>query len=111
MTAGELHDLLAGRGARLMVRALAELERGTLHCQPQAADGVTYAAKIGKDEGRIDFSRPAGEVHNHIRGLSPGPRRLVRGAQRGQARAHQGAARQPVGRRARERRGRCWTTG
>ena len=39
----------------------------------QAVDGVTYAAKIGKDEGRIDFARPAGEVHNHIRGLSPVP--------------------------------------
>jgi len=73
MTAGELHDFLAGRGARLMVRALANLERGTLQCQPQPAEGVTYAAKIGKDEGRIDFRRPAGDVHNHIRGLSPVP--------------------------------------
>lgn len=73
MTAGELHDMLAGRGARLIVRALANLERGTLPCQAQASEGVTYAAKIGKDEGRIDFSRPAGEVHNHIRGLSPVP--------------------------------------
>jgi methionyl-tRNA formyltransferase len=73
MTAGELHDFLAGRGARLMVRALANLERGTLQCREQAAEGVTYAAKIGKDEGRIDFSRRAVEVHNHIRGLSPVP--------------------------------------
>jgi methionyl-tRNA formyltransferase len=56
-----------------MVRALANLERGTLTCRAQATEGVTYAAKIGKDEGRIDFSRPAGEVHNHIRGLSPVP--------------------------------------
>jgi len=73
MTAGELHDFLAGRGARLMVRALANLERGTLQCQAQAAEGVTYAAKLGKDEGRIDFSRRAIDVHNHIRGLSPVP--------------------------------------
>ncbi len=73
MTAGELHDFLAGRGARLMARALANLERGTLHSQPQPSEGVTYAAKIGKEEGRIDFRRPAGEVHNHIRGLSPVP--------------------------------------
>src|SRR5262245_13040852 len=73
MTAAELHDFLAGRGARLMVRALASLERSTLHCRAQAAEGVTYAAKIGKDEGRIDFRRPASEVHNHIRGLSPVP--------------------------------------
>ena len=56
-----------------MVRALANLERGALQCQAQPSEGVTYAAKIGKDEGRIDFSRPAGEVHNHIRGLSPVP--------------------------------------
>jgi methionyl-tRNA formyltransferase len=73
LTAGELHDLLAGRGARLMARALANLERGTLTCRTQATEGVTYAAKIGKDEGRIDFSRPAGQVYNHIRGLSPVP--------------------------------------
>jgi methionyl-tRNA formyltransferase len=73
MSAGELHDLLAGRGARLMARALVHLERGTLACRAQATGGVTYASKIGKDEGRIDFSRPAGEVHNHIRGLSPMP--------------------------------------
>jgi methionyl-tRNA formyltransferase len=72
-TAGELHDQLADRGAVLMVRALAELERGTLQCRPQSAGGVTYAAKIDKDEGRIDFARPATEVHNLVRGLSPFP--------------------------------------
>jgi methionyl-tRNA formyltransferase len=73
MTAGELHDLLAQRGAGLMVRALARLERGALNCAPQPAEGVTYAAKIDKGETGIDFSRPAGEVHNHVRGLSPAP--------------------------------------
>ena len=40
---------------------------------PQAEDGVTYARKIEKSETRIDWSRPAAEVHNHIRGLSPDP--------------------------------------
>ncbi|KAB2915491.1 MAG: methionyl-tRNA formyltransferase [Hyphomicrobiaceae bacterium] len=73
MTAGELHDVMAESGAKLMVRALAELERGCLACVPQPVDGVTYAAKVGKDESRIDFGRPASEVHNHIRGLSPFP--------------------------------------
>jgi methionyl-tRNA formyltransferase len=73
MTAGELHDEMAGRGAALMVRALAELEHGRLTCTPQPADGVTYAAKIDKMETEIDFARPAREVHNHIRGLSPTP--------------------------------------
>ncbi len=73
MTAGELHDRLMGLGADLMVRALASLERGSLQFRPQGEDGVTYAAKISKEEARIDWHRPAGELHNHIRGLSPFP--------------------------------------
>jgi methionyl-tRNA formyltransferase len=72
-TAGELHDLLAQRGASLMVRALAALERGSLDCAPQATDGVTYAKKIDKAEARIDFNADARDVHNRIRGLSPFP--------------------------------------
>jgi methionyl-tRNA formyltransferase len=72
-TAGELHDELARRGAALMVHALSELENGRLGTTPQPAEGVTYAAKIDKAEARIDFTRPAREVHNLIRGLSPFP--------------------------------------
>lgn len=72
-TAGSLHDRLARHGAGLMDQALIGLEKGLLSFAPQAADGVTYAAKIGKAEARIDFSRPAREVHNLIRGLSPFP--------------------------------------
>ncbi len=73
MTAGELHDQMMRVGADLMGRALAALERGSLDFKPQPEDGVTYAKKIEKAESRIDWSRPAGEVHNHIRGLSPFP--------------------------------------
>ncbi|MEL6374072.1 MAG: methionyl-tRNA formyltransferase [Pseudomonadota bacterium] len=73
MTAGDLHDDLAVRGAALMMRALAALEAGTLTCRPQVNDGVTYAAKIEKAEARIDFTKPAAAVHNQIRGLSPFP--------------------------------------
>jgi methionyl-tRNA formyltransferase len=73
MTAGELHDAMASTGAGLMVRALAALGRDRLVTTPQPDDGVTYARKIEKGETRIDFSRPAHEVHNHIRGLSPFP--------------------------------------
>lgn len=73
MTAGELHDALSVRGAALMVRALAALEQGKLASTPQSTEGVTYARKIEKEEAHIDFSRPANEVHNHIRGLSPFP--------------------------------------
>lgn len=73
MTAGELHDRLREIGAEAMVDAMARLEAGTLETDPQPADGVLYAAKIDKAETRIDFSRSAAEVHNHIRGLSPFP--------------------------------------
>jgi methionyl-tRNA formyltransferase len=73
MTAGELHDKLAPLGANLMARALAALEKDALTLTPQAADGVTYAAKIDKSETRIDWRRPGTAVHDHIRGLSPFP--------------------------------------
>ncbi len=73
MTAGDLHDALARLGADLMARALAALERGSLAFTPQPEEGVTYAAKISKDETRIDWAKPWRDVHNHIRGLSPFP--------------------------------------
>ncbi|MBS0270846.1 MAG: methionyl-tRNA formyltransferase [Proteobacteria bacterium] len=73
MTAGELHDELSQLGAKLMVEALEKIEAGKIDCVPQSGDDATYAAKIGKGETRIDFSRPASEVINHIRGLSPYP--------------------------------------
>ena len=73
MTAGELHDRLMGLGADLMVRALAALSRGGLTFTPQAAEGVTYAQKITGEEGRIDWAKTAGAVHNQVRGLSPFP--------------------------------------
>ena len=73
MTAGDLHDRLMVAGAGLMVEALWRLEAGTLSFVEQAAEGVTYAAKIDKTETRIDWARPADVVHNHVRGLSPFP--------------------------------------
>jgi methionyl-tRNA formyltransferase len=72
-TAGEVHDRLARLGADLMARALAALQRGALNFTPQPNDGVTYAAKIGNDEARIDWTRPAHALHDHVRGLSPFP--------------------------------------
>jgi methionyl-tRNA formyltransferase len=72
-TAGELHDQLARLGADLMVRALAAIERGSLAFTPQPDEGVTYAAKIDNEETRIDWTKPADRVHDHIRGLSPFP--------------------------------------
>jgi methionyl-tRNA formyltransferase len=73
VTSGELAPRLAALGADLMVRALAALSRGVLGFTPQGGEGATYARKIDKGETRIDWSRPARDVHNHIRGLSPDP--------------------------------------
>ena len=70
-TAGALHDTLATLTARLMAEALARLN--TLRFEPQPVEGVTYAAKIAKHEARIDWSRPAGDVHRQVMGLSPFP--------------------------------------
>jgi len=72
-TTDELHDVLARRGADLMLQALAALERGQLQLTLQAASGATYANKIAKSETRIDWTKPWHEVHNHCRGLSPFP--------------------------------------
>ena len=72
-TASDMHDMLAAIGARLMVEALAGLEAGTLRFRAQADTGVVYAPKIAKAEARIDWSRPARDVHNLVRGLSPFP--------------------------------------
>ncbi|MFC6446247.1 methionyl-tRNA formyltransferase [Shinella zoogloeoides] len=73
MTAGELHDALMQAGGALMAEAMGKLEAGDLPLTVQAEEGVLYAAKIDKAETRIDFSKPAKDVHNHIRGLSPFP--------------------------------------
>lgn len=73
MTAGELHDALSTLAASSMAQAMEKLEAGDLPLAPQPEEGVLYAAKISKEETRIDFSKPAAEVHNRIRGLSPFP--------------------------------------
>ncbi|MGB0681650.1 MAG: methionyl-tRNA formyltransferase [Magnetovibrionaceae bacterium] len=70
-TGGSLHDDLAAMGAALMVEALGKLESLTPQSQPE--EGVTYAEKLSKDEGRIDWSRPAAELDRRIRGLTPWP--------------------------------------
>ena len=70
-TAATLHDRLAGMGAEAIVAALDALAAGTLGFTPQAAEGVTYAAKIEKAQLRVDWSRPAHEVACHIRAFDP----------------------------------------
>jgi methionyl-tRNA formyltransferase len=72
-TAASLHDRLMEAGALMWPRTLSALERGSLEAVPQTDDGVTYAHKISSEEARIDWSRSAAELANHIRGLSPFP--------------------------------------
>lgn len=73
MTAGEAHDRLAQLGADVMPRALAALDRGGLQFAEQSEQGVEYAKKILNEDCRIDWTKYARDVHNHIRGLSPFP--------------------------------------
>ncbi|CAN1499606.1 Fmt Methionyl-tRNA formyltransferase [Sphingomonadaceae bacterium] len=70
-TAGDLTDELAGLGAALMVKVLADLDAYPAAAQPD--DGVTYARKIEKAEARLDFSQPAEAVERQIRAFNPVP--------------------------------------
>ena len=72
-TAEELHDRLSALGAKLLCSTLAGLEAGRLHARPQPEEGVTYAPIIKKEMGLLDFSRPAGVLHDLIRGFCPWP--------------------------------------
>jgi methionyl-tRNA formyltransferase len=72
-TAQTLHDKLALQGADLIVAVLRKLEPGGLAAMPQPAEGVTYAAKIGKGEAEIDWRRPAAEVCRAVRAYNPFP--------------------------------------
>ena len=77
-TAGALHDRLAALGAGLLLDALKGIEQGTISPVPQAADGVTYAPKIEKQEARIDWTRPAREIERQIRAFNPFPGAVTR---------------------------------
>jgi methionyl-tRNA formyltransferase len=72
-TASSLHDALAAMGARLIVTALDRLVAGALTPRSQPAEGVTYAAKLTRDEGRLDWRRSAGELERQVRALNPWP--------------------------------------
>jgi methionyl-tRNA formyltransferase len=72
-TAQTIHDELAELGAELLVEALDMLRDGTLVPMEQDHKLATYAPKLEKGEGLIDWDRPAREVHNQIRGLYPWP--------------------------------------
>ncbi len=72
-TAEAVHDRLATMGATLIVSTLDGLVRGTLQAVPQPEEGVTYAHKLGKEEGVLDWRRPASELERKVRAFHPWP--------------------------------------
>jgi methionyl-tRNA formyltransferase len=77
-TAGELHDRLALDGAPLMLRVISELADGSAVERVQDESQATIAPKLSRDASKLDFTRPARELANQIRGLSPWPGCRVR---------------------------------
>ena len=72
-TAADLHDRLAEAGARLVVEALDGVADGRIRPVPQPSEGVTYAAKLDRGEGRIDWRAEAAEIDRRVRALNPWP--------------------------------------
>jgi methionyl-tRNA formyltransferase len=72
-TAESLHDHLAALAARMVGPVVDELAAGRLRPRPQREEGVTYAAKIDKAEGRLDWTRPAEVLERQLRALNPWP--------------------------------------
>jgi methionyl-tRNA formyltransferase len=72
-TSVELEDRLARLGAGLLVRALDDIAAGRARETPQDDSAATYAPRLSKDDSRVDWHRPALEIHNLIRGLHPWP--------------------------------------
>lgn len=71
--AASLHDRLAVLGAGLLVETIPGWIAGTVTARPQPAEGVSHARKITKEDGRIDWSRPAVNIWNQVRALTPWP--------------------------------------
>ena len=74
MTGGDLHDALSDIGARLIVPTLAGMDTGALKPVTQPEDSVTYASKLARTDGMLDWRQPALKLERTIRALSPQPR-------------------------------------
>lgn len=72
-TSETLHDRLAALGAGLLVETIPDYVAGKVASRPQPADGVSYAPKIKKQDGHIDWKLPAHAIWNKVRGLVPWP--------------------------------------
>ncbi len=72
-TGATVHDALAVLGAQAIVEAIDRLAAGTLPLQPQPAEGVTYAQKLGRADSPIDWSGPASAIVDQVRAFDPVP--------------------------------------
>jgi methionyl-tRNA formyltransferase len=68
-----LHDRLATIGAELLVRTIPDFVTGKIQARAQPAEGISYAPKIKKQDGEIDWKQPARTIWNRVRGLVPWP--------------------------------------
>src|SRR5262249_41623059 len=68
-----LHDRLALIGAELLVKTIPSYLEGTIQLRKQPQEGVSYARKITKEDGRLDWNQPARVLWNRIRALTPWP--------------------------------------
>jgi methionyl-tRNA formyltransferase len=68
-----LHDRLAQLGAELLVQTIPDYVAGKIQPRPQPAAGASHAAKIKKDDGRIDWNQPAQTIWNRLRAFTPWP--------------------------------------
>lgn len=73
MTAGELFDLLAADGAKLLCETLESMQNGSLHPQKQDGEAASYAPMLDKTMSPLDFQKSAKSLHDQVRGLQPWP--------------------------------------
>jgi methionyl-tRNA formyltransferase len=73
VTAGEAFDALSTLGADLLLATLPDYLSGKLTPTPQPEEGVTYAPMLKKEDGRLDFTRPAQELERRVRAMNPWP--------------------------------------
>jgi methionyl-tRNA formyltransferase len=72
-TSDVVEQRLADSGARLLVEVIDRIAEGSATEDPQDDSQATYAAKITREEALIDWTLPAGTIHNRVRGLYPWP--------------------------------------
>jgi methionyl-tRNA formyltransferase len=72
-TSATLHDRLAELGANLLVQTIPDYVSGKLTPTAQPVEGATYARKITREDGCIDWAQPARAIHNRVRAFVPWP--------------------------------------